>query len=132
MKFHIGGKSQKSVTYYLNWPLHVYFFQITNNVENGHEEYSNGKVEEKLKQWSKEGKKAEKFDHTWMGLGLLALPTRHFGWDGITKTMKVVRTNWVLSYVKYLQNCVTEEKQLYGHSNPAQPISALKLLTSKW
>ena len=69
-------------------------------MENGHEQYAKGKVEEKLKQWSKDGKDAAKFDHTWMGLGLLTLPTRHFGWDGITKTMKVVRkmfTNKILN-----------------------------------
>jgi hypothetical protein len=63
--------------------------QIT-NTDNGHEEFSNGKVIEKLKAWSKEGKDPEKFDHTWMGLGMLTIPTQHFKWKGITKTMKVV------------------------------------------
>ena len=40
--------------------------------------------------WSKEGKNLTKFDHVWMGLGMLTIPTNHFGWGSITKTMKVV------------------------------------------
>ncbi len=81
------------------------YFQITKNVNNGHEEYANGKVEEKLKQWSKEGKDPSKFDHTWMGLGLLALPTRHFGWEGITKTMKVV-SKMVQTYIHFSKTSI--------------------------
>ncbi len=40
--------------------------------------------------WGMEGKNVSKFDRIWMGLGMLAIPPTYFGWESITKTMKVV------------------------------------------
>ena len=55
-----------------------------------HPHFSNGTVERYIMKWSKEGKNITKFDKTFMGLGMLTIPTKHFGWESITKTMKVV------------------------------------------
>ena len=36
----------------------------------------------------KKGKPEKDFDFTWMGLDMLMLPTMHFGYQGVTATMK--------------------------------------------
>ena len=41
-------------------------------------------------EWVKNGKPADKFDHTDMGLQMLTIPAKHFGWEGMTETMKKV------------------------------------------
>ena len=59
-------------------------------MDHGHPEFSNGTVEKKIIEWSKKGRNTTQFDTTWMGLGMLTIPTKHFGWESITKTMKFV------------------------------------------
>ena len=43
-----------------------------------------------MRNWFKAGKPKDKFDPVSMGLDMLTLPTKHFGWKGITATMKKV------------------------------------------
>jgi hypothetical protein len=59
-------------------------------MDHVHPHFSNGRIEKFIMDWSKDGKNISKFDTTWMGLGMLTIPTKHFGWESITKTMKLV------------------------------------------
>jgi len=47
-------------------------------------------ITKQLEKWSKDGKDVEKFDPVWMGLYMFTLPTKAFGWEGITQTMAAV------------------------------------------
>jgi hypothetical protein len=53
--------------------------------------FTKNNVYKKLEKWRKDGKPIDQFDPIWMGLLMLATPTKTFGWEGITKTMKAVR-----------------------------------------
>ncbi len=59
-------------------------------MDHVHQHYSNGSIERHIMKWSKAGKNVTKFDTTWMGLGMLTIPAKHFGWESMTKTMKLV------------------------------------------
>jgi hypothetical protein len=55
-----------------------------------HVEIQGDKPINKMKEWFKAGKPKDKFDSIWMGLDMMTYPTKHFGWEGITVTMKAV------------------------------------------
>ena len=55
-----------------------------------HKQLQNGKPLKAMRKWFKAGKPKDQFDSTWMGLDMLTFPTKHFGWKGITTTMKKV------------------------------------------
>ena len=42
----------------------------------------------KWREWFKAGKPKDKFDTIWMGLNMMTYPTKQFGWEGMTTTMK--------------------------------------------
>jgi hypothetical protein len=41
-------------------------------------------------EWVEKGKPEDQFDHAEMGLDMMTIPTKFFGWEGITETMKKV------------------------------------------
>ena len=47
-------------------------------------------IDKKWREWVKNGKPEDKFDHSEMGLDMMTAPTKHFGWEEITSTMKKV------------------------------------------
>jgi hypothetical protein len=47
-------------------------------------------TDKRWRDWVASGKPEDKFDHTVMGLDMMTFPTKHFGWQGITETMKQV------------------------------------------
>ena len=49
-------------------------------------------LDEQFREWVQNGKPEDKFDHTFMGLDMMTIPTKYFGWEGITETMKKVFT----------------------------------------
>ena len=55
-----------------------------------HENHAPEVIDKRWREWAEKGKPKDKFDHTAMGLDMLTAPTKHFGWKGITATMKKV------------------------------------------
>ena len=67
-----------------------------------HNEIKADNALKKMKDWFKAGKPKDKFDPTWMGLIMLTQPTYHFGWEGLTATMKKVSN---LKFFLILDHC---------------------------
>jgi hypothetical protein len=65
-------------------------FQLLPGGKFPHENHTPEKIDKRLQDWVKSGKPEDKFDHTAMGLDMLTIPTRFFGWEEITETMKKV------------------------------------------
>ena len=73
------------------------WFQKTPS-DTGYPELFDGTVEKKIIKWRKKGGKTTQFDHTVMGLAMLTIPTKHFGWESITKTMKLVSQKCISNF----------------------------------
>jgi hypothetical protein len=77
------------------------FFQLTKNLGCIHtSEFPEPKDDKRFREWVKNGKPENKFDFVEMGLDMLVMPTRHFGWTAITETMKKVIICFLLSLKK--------------------------------
>ena len=66
--------------------------QLLGKGQKLHPEVSPEQTKKRLKEYMKKGKKLENFDHTWMGLDLFTIPTKYFGWEGMTQAFKKVYT----------------------------------------
>jgi hypothetical protein len=55
-----------------------------------HNDHTPEVVDRNFREWVENGKQEDKFDHTAMGLDMMTIPTKYFGWEGMTETMKKV------------------------------------------
>jgi hypothetical protein len=59
-------------------------------------------IDQQFKEWVEKGKPEDQFDHTAMGLDLMSIPTKYFGWEGVTETMKKVFSLFLFNLDKVL------------------------------
>ena len=55
-----------------------------------HPAVSPDQTDQRLKEYLEKGKTLEHFDHIWMGLDMFTMPTKHFGWKGMTEAFRKV------------------------------------------
>jgi hypothetical protein len=65
-------------------------FQLFPEGKEPHPAHTPEEIDKTFREWVEKGKPEDQFDHTAMGLDMLTIPTKHFGWEGITETMKKV------------------------------------------
>lgn len=68
-------------------------FQFGPEAKNTRNPYSHPTPEgtdKQFREWVEQGKPEDQFDHGLMGLNMMIIPTKFFGWEGITETMKKV------------------------------------------
>jgi hypothetical protein len=65
-------------------------FQLVPGGTDPHPNHTPDVTDKRWRDWVASGKPEDKFDHTVMGLDMMTFPTKHFGWQGITETMKQV------------------------------------------
>ena len=68
----------------------LYLFKLVPGGKIPHTNHAPDVIDKRWREWVKNGKPEDKFDHTTMGLDMMTAPTKHFGWEEITATMKKV------------------------------------------
>ena len=64
------------------------YFQMVPGDGALHPEMQGDAPIKRCREWYKAGKPKDKFDSIWMGLNMMTYPTKQFGWEGMTTTMK--------------------------------------------
>ena len=64
--------------------------QILGKGKKLHPDVTPEQTDKRLKEYMKKGKKLENFDYTWMGLDMFTIPTKYFGWEGMTQAFRKV------------------------------------------
>jgi len=86
-------------------------FQLFPEGKDPHPAHTPDEIDKNFREWVEKGKPEDQFDHTAMGLDMLTIPTRHFGWEGITETMKKVTlafSNLCFEINNSILNCNSE------------------------